>query len=94
MRYLPCSTCHLPALATRAGVLHTAARISGSSVKYLCRRCGRVTILSAAEFVRLPMMTAAEIKHASCDISAADVPADYDAKLERLKQSQAKKQGK
>lgn len=90
MRYLPCSTCHAPALATKAGLLHCAARIAGGSVKYLCRRCGRVTVLSAAEFVRLPMMTADEIKHASCDISAADVPADYDEKLARLKREQGK----
>lgn len=67
-KYLPCSTCRQPALATKDGILHTAGRLSSPQIDYLCRRCGRTSKLSTREFAALPDMTAAEIEHASCDL--------------------------
>jgi hypothetical protein len=67
-KYLPCPTCSAPALATKAGVLHTAGRLSSSTITYLCKRCGRRCTLSSAAFSSLPEMTDVEIAAASCDL--------------------------
>jgi len=71
MKYLPCVHCRKTALATKAGLLQSAGRMIDHSMRYLCVRCGRTTVLSSAEFVRLPDMTADEIRAASCDIDAS-----------------------
>ena len=68
MKYLPCSTCRQPALATAAGILHTAGRLSSPKITYVCKRCSRVTSLTAAAFEILPEMTRDEILHITCDL--------------------------
>lgn len=70
MKILPCSTCRQPALATSDGVLQSAGRMFDSQIRYLCRRCGRVSSLTSIEFARLPDMTAAEIAADTCDLPA------------------------
>lgn len=67
-KYLPCPTCSAPALATKAGVFHTAGHLSSPVITYLCKRCGRRSTLTSSAFSRLPEMTAAEIAAASCDL--------------------------
>ena len=68
MKYLPCRTCRQPALATKAGLLHSAGGLSSPSISYVCKRCGRLTTLLASEFSALPPMTPDEIAAASCDL--------------------------
>lgn len=68
LRYLPCAFCRQPALATKDGVLHTAARLSDPVINVPCRRCGRVSKLTHAEFVRLPELTPEEVADRSCDL--------------------------
>lgn len=76
MKYLPCSVCRTTALATKEngheGILHTAGRLSSPAITYLCKRCGRPTTLTAAEFELLPEMTRVEIAR---DV---DLPLDAD----------------
>jgi hypothetical protein len=69
MRYFPCRTCGKPALATKGGLLHCAGRLSSPSLTYICKRCGRPSTLTAAEFNLLPLMTPEEIAAASCDLT-------------------------
>ena len=83
-KYLPCPTCHSPALATKAGVLHTAGCLSSPAVSYVCKRCGRSTTLLASEFERLPEMTAAEIAAVTCDLPYS-LPADVEREQEHVK---------
>lgn len=68
MKLLPCTYCRQPALGNRSGLLLSAGQCPDSSLRYSCRRCGRVTVLAAAEFARLPDMTETEIASASCDL--------------------------
>lgn len=71
MKYLPCRNCKggQPALATNAGILHSASRLSTPAITYLCRRCGRTTRLTAAEFNVLPSMTPDQIAASTCDLT-------------------------
>lgn len=68
MKYLPCTHCKQPALASRDGVLHTAGRVSSPVIDYLCRRCGRVSSITSRQFSSLPDMTPEEIADSSCDL--------------------------
>lgn len=70
MKYLPCHTCHETALATKGGILHSAGRLSGPHITYICKRCGHTTRLTALEFSLQPEMTASEIEAPTCDIDA------------------------
>lgn len=67
-KYLPCRTCGSPALATKSGILHTAGRLSSSSISYICKRCGKRSTITSVAFSRLPEMTDDEIAAASCDL--------------------------
>ena len=80
MKYLPCPTCHSPALATKTGILHTASQLSSPTISYICKRCGHPATLSAPEFEHLPEMTAGEIAASTCDL-----PYSSPAEVERAR---------
>ena len=74
MRILPCVSCHAPALMRTSDYggppqYHTVGGFPpGHPLKYRCRRCGQMQVITSQQFNRLPTMTEEQVRHESCSV--------------------------